>query len=119
MSATASGGGVARSGSVAGGAPERATPPSPRRVTRRPVRPISTVSVARMWGGRRRDSAPRGRLGQDQARCRRIACWPPRAKLDFHELIHPIGPAGRRFGMIGVRHKLILLGTLVILVVSS
>ena len=33
---------------ASGGAPDSATPPSPRRVTRSPVRPTSTVSVARM-----------------------------------------------------------------------
>ena len=48
MSATPSSSGVGRCGSVAGGAPESATPPSPSRETRTPVRPISAVSVA--WG---------------------------------------------------------------------
>src|SRR5262245_57648911 len=48
MSATASSSAERRWGSVAGGAPESATPPRPRRVTRRPVLPIWAVSVARM-----------------------------------------------------------------------
>src|SRR5262245_42731692 len=47
MSAMAPASWTIRWGSVAGGAPESATPPSPRRVTRRPVLPISAVSVAR------------------------------------------------------------------------
>src|SRR6185436_20991387 len=46
MSATASSSAVRFPGSVAGGAPESATPPRPSRVTRSPVLPISTVSVA-------------------------------------------------------------------------
>ena len=46
MSATPSSSGVGRCGSVEGGAPESATPPSPSRETRTPVRPISAVSVA-------------------------------------------------------------------------
>lgn len=50
MSATPSSSGVGRCGSVAGGAPESATPPSPSRETRTPVRPISAVSVARGTG---------------------------------------------------------------------
>ena len=50
MSATPSSSGVGRCGSVAGGAPDSATPPSPSRETRTPVRPISTVSVARGTG---------------------------------------------------------------------
>src|SRR5688572_21001593 len=46
MSAMASASVVVWCGLVDGGAPERATPPSPRRVTYRPVLPIATVSVA-------------------------------------------------------------------------
>src|SRR5262249_2307169 len=53
-------------GSVAGGAPESATPPSPSRVTRRPVLPISTVSVARTALGGPDPAAVGGMMRTDE-----------------------------------------------------
>src|SRR5437762_13755923 len=58
---------VARSGSVAGGAPDKATPPSPRRETVNPLVPISALSVARMGpdGSPKRSSRTRANAPVD------------------------------------------------------
>src|SRR5882762_9226291 len=89
MSATPSSSGVGRCGSVAGGAPESATPPSPSRETRTPVRPISAVSLA--WGTGEGEAMGHVRVHSDTGWARR-ACQVVVAPTGFD---HPSRPRSR------------------------